>query len=232
MKLLMAMAIFLLSLSFLGAEEKVGSIVLVGGGSIPPECISWMKNKCQSDKIVVVTLYKERGQRWKDFFGEPIFFLPEELKIEDLNGVGGLVIDGGDQYEYIQRLNGKVVNEAHRRGICILGTSAGSMVLPEHYFSAEEGSISSEEAIAGQHICLGRNFVSIPMLKNTFVESHYTERNRQGRLKIFMEKSGAKIGLGIDENTALCMYKNNRDVFGVGTVSILTNDKVEVLCKK
>ena len=87
------------------AEEKSGPIVLVGGGNIPNEAIKWMKSKSKSDKFVIVTLNKDRCERWKEFFGDPELFYPDELKKSD--GIGGLVIDGGDQWQYVNKLNGK-----------------------------------------------------------------------------------------------------------------------------
>ena len=203
------------------AEEKSGPIVLVGGGNIPNEAIKWMKSKSKSDKFVIVTLNKDRCERWKEFFGDPELFYPDELKKSD--GIGGLVIDGGDQWQYVNKLNGKVVEEAHKKGIPILGTSAGSMILGEYYFSAEQNSITSEEAEKGERVCIGKNFVQLEKLKNTFVESHYTERNRKGRLKVFMEKSGATRGLGIDESTALCIDEDGtHTTFGEGNVEVVS----------
>lgn len=207
------------------AEEKSGPIILVGGGKVPDKAVKWMKEKSRNDKFIIVTCYPERDKRWKEFFGQPKFFLPEDLKIEEIKDIGGLVIEGGDQWEYVKRLDGKIIDEAHRKGIAILGTSAGSMILAEKYFSAEEGSITSEEAEAGEHVCIAEKFVLISHLKQTFVETHYTQRNRQKRLKVFMEKSGATRGIGIDESTALCIDENGEHTtFGEGNVDFVTLD--------
>lgn len=228
MKILMAIAIILLS-TWTFAQD--GAVVLVGGGNIPNKVVLFVKDKCKTNKILVVISNKEYGQRWKDLFGEPLFFFPDELKLEDLDGIGGIILSGGDQFVYLQKLNPKIIDEAHKRGICILGTSAGAMVISENYFSAAEGTVTSEEALAGQHVCLGSNFVSLNIFKSTIIDTHYTERNRQGRLKVFMEKSKSNFGIGIDEATALCIEGERREVFGEGKVFIFNNSKVEILCQ-
>lgn len=214
----------ILSPVFLFGEDKVeksGPIILVGGGVIPKDAIQWMKGKAKTGKFVVITLHKDRCDRWKEFFGEPEIYHPDELK--DCDDIGGLIIDGGDQWQYVTKLDGKIVSKFHKKGVPILGTSAGSMILGEYYFSAEQDSITSEEAEKGERVCIGKDFVVIESLRNTFVESHYKERNRQGRLKVFMKKSGATRGLGIDESTALCIDENGtHTTFGEGGVEVVS----------
>ena len=200
-----------------------GPVVLVGGGRIPEKAIQWMKERAKSNQYSVITLNKEKSERWKVYFDNPSFFFPEELK--DIEGLGGLIIDGGDQWEYVNRLDGKIVTEINRRGIPILGTSAGAMIMGQFYFSAEKDTITSEEAEADERVCIRKDFVDIENLKNTFIESHYSERDRQRRLKVFLKKSGALVGYGIDEATALCIDSNKKQViFGEGTVSIVKLD--------
>ena len=114
------------------------------------------------------------------------------------------------------------------KGILILGTSAGAMILGEFYFSAKYGTISSEEAMANpdeERICIEKKYVNIPCLKDTLVESHYRNRDRQGRLKIFLQKAGPTAkGIGLDESAALCISKKKREVVGVDGVHYMTQN--------
>lgn len=208
-------------------KHHKGVVILVGGGDIPTEAIDWMKSKSPLKQYIVVTCDPVRSERWNSILGCVSFVLPEQLTEAALNGIAGLVIDGGDQWNYLQRLNGYIIGLAHNRGISVLGTSAGAMILGEHFFTAEKDTITSEEALADERVCVGRGFAKIDLLEGIFVDTHYSERNRAGRLGVFLEKSGAMFGLGIDEATALCIENGKCMVFGQKRVNILKHK----LCK-
>jgi len=217
-------AILLILIQILTSSNKHGAIVLVGGGEIPPQAISWLNKYVNHKTYLVISYNTENSSRWKALFNNVVFVLPEEFEKHSLDNIGAIVIDGGDQWKYLNRLNGRSIQNAHEQGIPIMGTSAGAMILGEHYFSAENGTISSEEVSKHEHkICLGKNFVNIHCLKGFLIDTHFKERNRHGRLLAFIEKSGATTGLGIDEETAICINNKEFLVLGKGTVKIINN---------
>lgn len=224
MKLISSAMIALLFISvWTNPEPKVGPIVLIGGGKIPHQAIEWVKPRSRFDNVYVVTYNFDKSNRWLNLFKSVTLILPKELTEKHLNNIGCLVIDGGDQWNYLNQLDGNIVEKAHRQGVPILSTSAGAMILGEYYFSAEQGTVDSDEAARGERICLGKSFVQIKHLEKTLVDTHYRNRDRQGRLKVFMEKSGADRGIGIDERTALCIDSDGSYyICGEGEVAFVT----------
>lgn len=205
-------------------KEQDGPIVLVGGGNVPNEAVRWFKERVKRGGYIVVTYDFDYSSRWITLLSslDIRFVLPENFDKVELAKIGGIIIDGGDQWKYVNRLSGEAIQKAHEMGIPILGTSAGAMILGEHYFTAEKGSIGSDEIDQVEKICLGKKFVTIRHLQGTLVDTHYTERNRQKRLNVFIERSGANYGLGIDEHTALCIDERKFQVFGPGQVEVVS----------
>lgn len=232
-------ATILVFTQFLMAPNN-GAIILVGGGKIPTEAIIWLKQRALSDNFLVITCNRNNGEfaeadsnfqnlielrknnRWVKMLGNVKFVLPEDFEKQSLSNIGAIIIDGGDQWQYLIRLNGKAIQHAHELGIPIMGTSAGAMILGEHYFSAEKGTIIAEELTESMdRICLGKKFVTIQCLKGLIVDTHFEERKRDARLRAFVEKSGASGGLGIDEETALCIDNQESLIIGKGGVKLI-----------
>lgn len=205
----------------LGPSSKNGVIVLCGGSEIPIEAISWLKSHSKNNKCVVVSCYKNQDLKWLNHFDDVTFLLAEELKESHLIGLGNLVLCGGDQWLYLNRLDSKLIDKFHYNGGSILATSASAMILSSDYFTAENGTISVWEALDGHNVIMGNNFVHFDELKDTVIESHYSQRQRRERLKVFMGVSNAKIGIGIDENTSLCINGSKTIVFGSGNVEFI-----------
>src|SRR5690606_12956236 len=71
-------------------------------------------------------------------------------------------------------------------------TSAGMAIMSQAYFSAQNGSITSDEALENpfdNSLTLGWNdFVDAPFLQNTVTDTHFNERNRYARLMTFMAR--------------------------------------------
>src|SRR3990167_11044489 len=223
------------------SNTKNKGIALIGGGDCP-EAIEWLCQRANNNQFVVLTC--------------STYFLPEDIiikykmevvplvvrsreqanSLEIINKIkeaGVLYISGGDQANYVNfwkdtKLS-KTINSLVNK-IPIGATSAGLAIAGEYYFSALHGTINSEECTIDKNdprITLGNKFLNIPSLKGYITDSHYTERCRLERHKIFIEKilkdyklSEIK-GLGIDEKTALCLEGTSGLVVGQGRCTIL-----------
>jgi beta-aspartyl-peptidase (threonine type) len=115
----------------------------------------------------------------------------------------------------------EAINRAIANKVPICGTSAGEAVLGGAFFSAKHGTVFSDSVLLNpEHLSvdIDWNFFQIPHLEDVIFDSHYTERERHGRLLGFMSKSKTR-GIGIDESTALCVDRRGRAVvFGEGHV--------------
>lgn len=162
--------------------------------------------------------------------------------LERIRQADAIFLAGGNQWNY-ERLwrNTPVQREldaAIKRGIPIGGTSAGLAVLSEFGFTAQHGGITSEEAAANPNqpkIAIERGLLNIPALTCLITDSHFTQRQREGRLRVFLQNIEATkqcqhppIGLGIDERTALLLEpEGTGTVVGEGAVHVYANPKAQ-----
>src|SRR4029077_15373507 len=84
----------------------------------------------------------------------------------------------------------------------------------EFLFSAEKNTITSDRALLNPFngkVTLQRDMLRVPHLAATITDSHFSERQRQGRLLTFMARTIADgwtsevRGIGVDEATAVLL---------------------------
>lgn len=151
-----------------------------------------------------------------------------------INESEGIFFSGGDQFKYVDRLTNtsslKAINEKVTTGIPFGGTSAGLAIMGDLIFSAENGSVSSDEIITdpmSEKITLEDSMFKLPLLNNILTDTHFVMRDRMGRLISFLGRghNQAKTlvnGLGVDEDTALLIDKSGTaKVWGTGNVYLL-----------
>ncbi|MEZ4826320.1 MAG: T9SS type A sorting domain-containing protein [Bacteroidia bacterium] len=118
-----------------------------------------------------------------------------------------------------------------REGGVIGANGNMASLLSDIIFTAPYGDIESHEAIrdlADTRIQLKNDF--LPFMEGYVIDPFLSEKRRFGRLITFMarwwlEKKDPIAGLGIDEQTALCIdASGNGQVMGTGAVTILLND--------
>ncbi|MEO8802399.1 MAG: cyanophycinase [Rudaea sp.] len=138
----------------------------------------------------------------------------------------GIFIAGGDQANYVRFWKDTPLNaliDAHvRAGKPIGGTSAGLAILGAYAYGAMDGgSMVSPDAMndpLGKGMTLVNGFLHMPYLQHVITDSHFSARKRLGRLIAFIAKLRHEghvdaVGIGVDENTALCI-----DSRGIGRV--------------
>lgn len=122
---------------------------------------------------------------------------------------------GGNQWNYLGRwptaLHGALA-EVAERGAAMGGTSAGAVSLGEGAFDAQFGTVTSRDALDNplrREVSLTRPVFAQPELDGVLVDSHFTERGREGRLLVFLARflaergEGPVVGLGLDEGVAM-----------------------------
>lgn len=162
-----------------------------------------------------------------------------------------IFIAGGDQANYINFWRGTpvqtAVNDAIKRGIPIGGTSAGLAIQGEFAYTAQNDladgpDLSSRETLADPfffRVTIVRGFLQIPTLAATITDSHFSARDRLGRLLTFMARileagDVASIrGIGVDERTAVLLESDgNARVVGAGAAYFLSASGKPSVCKK
>ena len=216
-------------------------LMLVGGGEWPYEAFRWMIGKAGHGRIVILRASgstEAQDEFFKDIGGitaaQTLVFEDRKAAsdpqvLEIVRQADGIFIAGGDQSNYVRFWKGTPLNEAinqHvREGKPLGGTSAGLAIMGAYSYGAMDGgSLTSVEAIKdpmGPAVTLVDHFLRLPPLPagQVITDSHFGARDRLGRLLTFIarlskEQGRADIkGLGVDENTALCI-----DGDGVGKV--------------
>jgi cyanophycinase len=138
--------------------------------------------------------------------------------LDKINNAEALFIAGGDQANYVEDWKGTpvadAINQLAARGVPVGGTSAGLAVLGQFVFSAVNGTIDSSTALSNPYnskVALDRDFLSLPHMTGVITDSHFSARDRMGRLLTFLARitndnwADQALGVGINERTALAM---------------------------
>lgn len=214
-------------------------LMLVGGGEWPREAFRWWVGQAGNGHIVILRASGAENAQ-EEFFndiggivsaqtlvfhGRAAASDPKVLEI--VAAADGVFIAGGDQSRYIRFWKGTPLQEAlnaHvRAGKPLAGTSAGLAIMGAYSYGAlDGGSLATPKALRdplGPAVTLEHDFLALPGLERVVTDSHFSERNRLGRLLVFLGRLEADhgrrdlIGVGIDEDTALCIGAD-----GVGRV--------------
>jgi cyanophycinase len=225
-------------------------LALVGGGTDVDEVFRWLGGKANGGDLVVIRASgTDAYNPYIDALVPALdsvatLVISTEAAANDpfvaqtIRDAEAIFIAGGDQANYINFWDEtgveNAIYQAIARGAPIGGTSAGLAVLSEFDFSAQNGTITSAEALADPYdsrVIVDTSFLSEPefvgaqqpppssvlkYLDNLVTDSHFQQRDRMGRLITFMARidqdgaanDPAPRGLGINEQTALLIEPN------------------------
>ena len=214
-------------------------ICLMGGAAEDDNGSQWFLEKANGGNVVVIRA--SGGDGYNSYFFndlgvslssvETIVFnntnaANDEFVKRRLKNADAIWIAGGDQFIYEQYWKNSPIQDIINDHINIKqapigGTSAGMAILGDYYYNAENGSITSNQALNNPFsnlITLEKDFISIPILENTILDTHYDNPNRKGRHATFIarltENDNQRFyGIGAEEYTAVCIDEN-----GVATV--------------
>ena len=144
----------------------------------------------------------------------------EENVVEQIQNAEVIFFAGGDQCQYLRNYRNtgvdQAVNSVIARGGGIGGTSAGAMIQGNFVFNGCSETVTSKTALKNPYkdITLSQDFFHWENLHNTIIDTHFSERDRMGRLMTFVARllrdgiSSEVLGIGIDENTSLIVDQN------------------------
>lgn len=211
-------------------DKPAPGLLLMGGGERNHTALRWFMRKAGGGHIVVLRA-SQGGEIGEEFFREiggiasvETFVFQDREAASDpavlarLKHADGIFIAGGDQSRYVRYWRGTPVAEAldaHvRSGKPLGGTSAGLAMLGEYLYGAMDGgSQISPRALAdpyGPDNTIETGFLHLDLLKGVITDTHFSERNRLGRLIAFLAKAEhiaghSLVGLGVDEDAALAV---------------------------
>jgi cyanophycinase len=238
------------------ATTPQAGYALMGGGADQDEAFRWLCVRAHGGDFLVLratgtNAYNPYIQQLKgcQLNSVSTLILPTReaalspFAAETIAHAEAIFIAGGDQANYINLWMStpvqKALNTAIQRGVPIGGTSAGLAVLGEWAYSAQgdkpdDPNLDSQLALndpLSPRITLVHGFLDIPILNGVITDSHFTKRDRMGRLAVFLARIQSRPdarpdaiirGIGIDERTALLVSPDGqaRSV-GVGDVYFL-----------
>jgi cyanophycinase len=133
-----------------------------------------------------------------------------------LNSATGVFFSGGDQSR-LQTLVGSRINDQLSQrlaeGLVVAGTSAGATALGRTMIL---GGTGAEVATATV-----RTGPGLGLMPKMLIDMHFGERGRLPRLLSAITLDPDRLGVGIDENTAICVYRDSFEVLGSGVVSVV-----------
>ncbi|MEZ4902047.1 MAG: cyanophycinase [Spirosomataceae bacterium] len=212
-----------------------GTLLIIGGGNIPPEI--WSKfvtlaGGKEKAKLVVVSaaagdsealspshvalVKKQTGvDKVTLLHTKNLKEANSEAFIAPLKEATGVFFVGGRQWRiadsYLNTLTHRAFQEVLEKGGVIAGTSAGASI---------QGSFLWRGDTRGPQILVGDHTQGFSFLKNSAIDQHLLRRNRQFDLIEFIKQSPDLIGLGLDESTAVLVQKDTLEVMGKSYVAI------------
>ncbi|QYF95837.1 cyanophycinase [Massilia sp. PAMC28688] len=180
-----------------------------------------------------------------NFYGADAFVVPVAVRLKGTDyraaaedkelaakvaSAAGAYFVGGDQARITQALRRPDGSSTlmldslwhmYRRGGVIAGTSAGAAIMSSTMFYNVRSVLSTlKRGVAdGMEMAPGLGFIG----DDVFVDQHLLVRGRFARMLPVMLAKGYKLGLGIDENTAMIVYPN-REVEVIGYKGALLID--------
>jgi cyanophycinase len=230
--------------------KHTGGLFLMGGSTDVDAAFTWFLERAAGGDVVVIRSSGADGYNKYMFNLVPVNSV-ETIMInsrekaslasvtEKIRNAEALFIAGGDQWNYVNYWKNTVTEDAinyllNKKQVTVGGTSAGLAILGSAYFSAQNGTVTSVQALSNPYndsVAIGNNdFIQAPFMQNLITDSHYSQRNRQGRHITFLARllkdfGYKKVkGIGIDEKTAVCIDQNGiGKVYGINNAYFLYN---------
>lgn len=221
-------------------------LVLAGGGTDVDEAMLWLLQRSDGGDIMIIRTSGSDGYNQYLYDMAPVDSVEtfvfktrtaatKQSMYDKLMTADALFIAGGDQYDYIRKWKGTLVEQAIHdllaRGVPVGGTSAGLAILGDVIYSAANGTVYSDEALANpynRYMTFEPDFLNIPLLANLITDTHFAERDRMGRLVAFVARlmqdglSNQARGVGVSEQTAVLVEPDgSARVVGAGSAYFL-----------
>lgn len=236
--------------------SPTGGIILMGGGTDVDAAFAWQRDRIGGGDVVVLRasgadgynsyLFDEIGgvDSVETLVVDTTALAAEPYVRWTLDHAEAIFLAGGDQFVYLTAWKNTAVEDAlqaaWQRSAVIGGTSAGCAVLGSIVYSAAQGSVYSNEALAdpfNAYMTFERDFLSLPPLAGVVTDTHFVTRDRMGRLLGFVARAltdGAAahpLGIGIDEQTALLVDRSGlATVAGVGAIYVVNPTAAPAQC--
>jgi cyanophycinase len=215
------------------AQAPKGTLFIVGGGPQPPalvqEFVDLAGGKGRA-KIVVfamasgsgLTSGEEKAKDLRELGATAINVWANNAQANTdsvaklLDGATGIWFGGGDQSLLTKALRGTkteaAIHARYKAGAVVGGTSAGAAVMSSLMITGDEkhpggARPSRDSTSAGAYLTIARDNIvtdsGFALIRTAIIDQHFLRRKRHNRLISLVLESPVRLGVGIDESTAL-----------------------------
>lgn len=211
-----------------------GTLILVGGGRIPPEVWRRFLDAAGGPKAPIVVVPTAMGRRVPSRVGSVSILrragaenvtvwhadrrsiLADPAFLEPLRRAKGIWFTGGRQWRLVDRYAGtraeRLFHDVLGKGGVIGGSSAGTSIQADYLVRGNPLGNTDMMAEGYEH---GFGF-----LPGCAVDQHFAQRRRYRDMTAVMRCFPQLLGLGIDEGTAIVVQKSSFEVIGTGNVAV------------
>ena len=209
-----------------------GGICLMGGASEDDNAMKWFLERANGGDVLVLRATGSDGYNSYLYSGLGINVNSVETivcnntnassdayVINKINQAEAIWFAGGNQWTYINYWRNSPVSQAinlaiQERNVVIGGTSAGMAIQGKYYFSAENGTVTSNTATLNPYANTvtvdSTAFIQNEILQNVITDTHFDNPDRKGRLVSFLARIYTDYGvlgyaIACDEYTAVCV---------------------------
>lgn len=228
------------------AREENPQLIIIGGGEdkrTDKEILKEVVKLSGSDQanisiITTATNYpQEVGEEYKRIFYDLGVNRVDTVNISSrkeanlkqilkgLNDIDCVFFVGGDQLRISSILGGtefhRYIHNQLEKGLIIAGTSAGASMMSEVMV------VEGQEEDAPRK-CTVKMAPGMGFLKGVIIDQHFNQRGRIGRLLGAVAQNPYALGIGIDEDTAVIVNKENElRVIGSGVITIVDGKNID-----
>lgn len=227
-------------------EKVKGNLIIIGGAEDKQGKMSILKNVAEimgkgSAKLIIITTATNQpeivGNEYKSIFEKLGAGYIDILNISTRDEANdpanasrileatGIFFTGGDQLRITSILGGTRVHDAmqdsYARGVVITGTSAGASAMSSTMI-VDGGSNDAARK------CTVKMAPGLGFLEEAFIDQHFSQRGRIGRLLCGVAENPYILGIGIDEDTAIRVYPDAHfEVLGTNAVTVLDGKSIK-----
>jgi len=213
-----------------------GGICLMGGASEDDNAMIWFLERANQGDVLVLRTSGSDG--YNDYMYNQLGVTLNSVEtivcnnanasndtyVQDkVKNAEAIWFAGGDQWNYISYWRDTPIDSLinwgiQNKGLVVGGTSAGMAIQGDYYFSAENGTVTSAQALANPYhpnmTVDNTPFIEHPILANTITDTHYDDPDRKGRHTSFLARMMTDDnvffaqGIACDEYTAVCIDEN------------------------
>jgi len=241
--------------------QAEGGFALIGGGKDLDSAFQWMCERSRGGDFLVLRAsgddaYNPYIRGLCHVNSVSTLVIPDRVAAADpfvaatIRNAEAIFIAGGNQANYINFWMGtpvqQALNEAIARKVPIGGTSAGLAVQGEYVYSAQGDTsdgpdLSSPETLSNPfnpRVTLVHQFLDNPLLKAVITDTHFSARDRMGRMLVFMARilqdgmAPQVRVIAVDERTAVLLDPGGMaTVVGSGSAYFLQATRNPERCK-